>query len=246
MSNALINFSNIDVFLGMKYDSNAALERHNNIFPDSYVSYISARIPAISRGVGSYERIRAGKTGGAKHEFVPIKRQLSIDLRFRRCNMQISLKELGESLMDDANEVNESGFQDTNVPMMLSPMNLAMTTVPYLNSQYNRHIVNWDQQIQTLNNTTNNTNVSVMTSRYSEVDRHSRVYDNIRQEAASMGMSLNVLGKLKSIRKCMNIEDQNNYTHMIQQDIETVRNNTQGGNQDVQPGLMEEDIEDFD
>lgn len=144
---ACMSFSDIDVFLTMKYDPNAALDRSQKIFPEQYVAALTARIPAISRGVGSYERLRAGRSRGAKHAFVPMHSPQSIGIRARKRELLLALHELSESMLVDMYH-NVDGADGSLCKRRWSSKDLATSIVPYLNLQYDHLCAEWDKRSQ--------------------------------------------------------------------------------------------------
>ena len=53
-----------------------------SIFPEAYVSSLSARALPVSRGRGAQERNTGGKERGAKTPFLPSKRPKILNLRY--------------------------------------------------------------------------------------------------------------------------------------------------------------------
>ena len=144
---ACLSFSDIDVFLTVKYDPNAALDRSQKIFPEQYVAALTSRIPAISRGIGSHERLRAGRSRGAKHTFVPMHSPQSIGIRARKRELQLALQHLSESMLMDMYH-NVDGADGRLCKRRWSPKDLATSIVPYLNLQYDHLCAEWDKQSQ--------------------------------------------------------------------------------------------------
>ena len=85
--NTLRYFSDIDVLEKAKYDPSAMLDRSDNCYPDEYINSISARAPAVSRGIGTKEKYELGKSKGASSIFIPMYRPGIIDLFHSRNRM---------------------------------------------------------------------------------------------------------------------------------------------------------------
>jgi hypothetical protein len=51
-------------------------------FPDQYVTAITSRVAAVSRGAGARERASSGKDRGAKFVFQPMYRPKILNLRY--------------------------------------------------------------------------------------------------------------------------------------------------------------------
>ena len=79
---ALSTCSDLAILLSTKYDSNSHLDRAvGSAFPDEYVSAITSRFAAVSKGVGAAERTSRAKKMGGKGVFLPVRRAPILDVR---------------------------------------------------------------------------------------------------------------------------------------------------------------------
>ncbi len=129
-SAALSVCSDISMFLGVKYDTNATHDRSaGNAFPDEYTSALTCRFAAVSRGVGAAERTEWAKAHGGKGTFLQVRRPLSLDLRARCASMSVALKALGADLAVSADVRATTSAVAALVP---SVAELALNVVPML------------------------------------------------------------------------------------------------------------------
>ena len=65
-----------------KYDTSSGIDRsETSTFPDAYVTAMSSRTVAVSRGNRAFERDNKGKENGGKTPFIPVRRPKILDLR---------------------------------------------------------------------------------------------------------------------------------------------------------------------
>ena len=121
LDDTLANFSDLDLLLGHKYSTNSNIDRtSSSSYPDEYVTSLSARICAVSRGITcSRELIESSSARGYKRPFQQMRRPKIINLRTDIARTRGSVNRLQHSMTLD----------------MESPSSLNSTvlhTLPYL------------------------------------------------------------------------------------------------------------------
>jgi len=139
---ALAACSDIAMLMSTKYDSNAHLDRAiGNAFPDEYVSSITCRFPAVSRGVGALERTARAKERGGKGTFLPVRRPPILDVKAKSAVIAAHLYGLGCDLAQNSASSSGQGQGQGSTSAAASAMvpstgDIALNIAPILGSLY--------------------------------------------------------------------------------------------------------------